>query len=249
MPRLLCKVAYDGAAFSGWQSQAGGGSVQDALEEALARVVGTPVRIHGAGRTDAGVHALGQCFHFDAPATRMTAKDWTPALNSRLPATIRILVARCVPPDFHARFSAAGKIYRYRIRNARILPPLEAGRSWLVPQPLDMDSLRKAASAFLGTHDFSGFSANRGSPVSDPRRTLEALSISRRGSLIEIRLQGTGFLYKMARMITAALIECALQKCDASRLPLILEGQAPRWTRVAPAAGLTLVKVLYGKAL
>ncbi len=245
MGRILLTLAYDGAAFAGWQSQAGGGSVQDAIEGALATVAGCPLRIHGAGRTDAGVHALDQRCHFDPPPTRMQPREWVAALNSHLPPEVRVLRARAAPPSFHARFSATGKIYRYRIRNAPILPPHEARRAWLVTRPLDIGRMKAAARVFLGTHDFSGFAANRGKPVADPRRAILGVTVARRGTRIDLTFQGTGFLYKMARMMTAAIVECGLGKREPGHLAAILGGSAPRWTRVAPADGLTLLRTLY----
>src|SRR5881398_1496449 len=128
--RLKLIIAYDGAPFSGWQSQSHRNTVQDHVERAFERVRGKPTRVHGAGRTDAGVHALAQCAHVDLPAQRYSSDRWVCALNGVLPPTIRIMQCRFVPESFHARFSAKGKIYRYRIWNADVLPPLENGRAW-----------------------------------------------------------------------------------------------------------------------
>src|SRR5438067_6784607 len=159
--RLKFIVAYDGAPFAGWQSQSHRNTVQDHLERAFERIAGTSVRVHGAGRTDAGVHALAQCAHADV--TRRTPIDWVAALNAHLPREIRVL--RCVraPADFHARYSAKGKIYTYRIWNAPVLSPFELGRAWHLPgAPLDVGALKNAAALFVGTHDFAAFAANRG---------------------------------------------------------------------------------------
>src|SRR6476646_884246 len=134
--RLKLIVAYDGAPFSGWQSQADRNGVQDHLERAFAQICSAPVRVHGAGRTDAGVHALAQCAHADLPERRYNADRWRSALNGVLPTSIRIMRCRFVSESFHARFSAKGKIYRYRIWNDEVLPPLESGRAWHVRDAL-----------------------------------------------------------------------------------------------------------------
>jgi len=133
--RLKLTVAYDGAAFAGWQSQAHRNTVQDMLEHAFQKISGTRIRVHGAGRTDAGVHALAQCAHVDLPDRRLSLERWTKALNSTLPPAIRILRCQFMPQNFHARFSATGKLYRYRIWAAPILPPLEFGRAWHISSP------------------------------------------------------------------------------------------------------------------
>src|SRR2546429_9928395 len=125
--RLKLIISYDGAPFSGWQSQSHRNTVQDHVERAFERVLGKPARVHGAGRTDAGVHALAQCAHVDLPAQRYGAERWRSALNGVLPPAIRIMRCRFVAESFHARFSAKGKIYRYRIWNGEVLPPLENG--------------------------------------------------------------------------------------------------------------------------
>ncbi|PYJ23879.1 MAG: tRNA pseudouridine(38-40) synthase TruA, partial [Verrucomicrobia bacterium] len=133
--RLKLIVAYDGAEFAGWQSQFHRNTIQDHLERAFARVIGKPVRVHGAGRTDAGVHALGQCAHVEVTNGRLSAPRWTNALNALLPPTIRVLRCRYMSNDYHARLSAKGKIYRYRIWSADVLPPFEYRRAWHIARP------------------------------------------------------------------------------------------------------------------
>ena len=154
--RLKLIVAYDGAPFAGWQSQSHRNTVQDHLERAFERVTGGVVRVHGAGRTDAGVHALAQCAHVDV-LKFLPADRWIKALNALLPPAIRVLRCRYVSKDFHARLSAKGKIYRYRIWTAPILPPFEYRRAWHIAQPLDLKILKSAAKHFVGTHDFASF--------------------------------------------------------------------------------------------
>src|SRR4051812_49167666 len=170
--RLKLIVAYDGAPFSGWQSQPNGNGVQDHLEQAFAQICAERVSVQGAGRTDAGVHALAQCAHADLPVRRYGADRWRSALNGILPAAIRIMRCNFVADSFHARFLATGKFYRYRIWNGEVLPPLENGRAWHVRDPLDFISMSRATKSLRGRHDFTSFAANRGAPVADPVRTL-----------------------------------------------------------------------------
>src|SRR4051812_24029146 len=170
--RLKLIVAYDGRPFAGWQSQVHGKTVQDYLEKALSAVNGEKVQVHGAGRTDSGVHALAQCAHADVTRARLTPERWVMALNAALPPTLRVMSCQPVPPDFHARYDAKGKIYRYRIWNGPVLPPLELGRAWFIPRPLDTEVLRDAVDKFAGRHDFAAFAANRGKPPTDTVRTI-----------------------------------------------------------------------------
>src|SRR4051812_23561090 len=226
--RLKLTVAYDGAPFSGWQSQPNGNAIQDHLELAFERIVAEQVRVHGAGRTDAGVHALAQIAHADLPVRRYSPERWRSALNGILPPGIRIMRCRFVSDAFHARFSAKGKIYRYRIWNAEVAPPLETGRAWHVREPLDMGRMTEAARLFVGRHDFSAFAANRGTPVSDPLRTIHGVRLRRTGPLVAIEFDGEGFLYKMARMMTAALVQVGHGKIFATEIP-------PRLAKIARA--------------
>src|SRR5690242_17537261 len=202
--RLKFSVAYDGSAFAGWQSQAHHQTVQDELESAFKRILVARVRIHGAGRTDTRVHALAQCAHVDLPDRRLAAAEWTKALNGVLPPTIRVSRCRYVSSDFHARFSAKGKTYRYRIWAAPILPPLELNRAWHIPRPLDRELLTAAAKKFVGKHNFAAFAANRGKKDENTVRTIWALDVRSRGPAISIELSGDGFLYKMVRLMVGA---------------------------------------------
>ncbi|MDQ6626283.1 MAG: tRNA pseudouridine(38-40) synthase TruA [Verrucomicrobiota bacterium] len=247
--RLKLIVAYDGAPFSGWQSQADSNAVQDHLERAVATIAGAKPRVHGAGRTDAGVHALAQCAHVDLPARTLPAEQWPLALNAHLPATIRVLRSRYVSAKFHARFSALGKTYRYRICNSRVLPPHELGRAWQVACLLDRDRLTAAATLFNGRHDFAGFAANRGKPVHETVRNISAVRVRKtQTSIIELEFSGDGFLYRMVRLMVGATVRCAIGRMDldeiSSRLTAPAESVAtPRF--VAPAEGLFLVRVRY----
>lgn len=244
--RLKLIVAYDGGPFSGWQSQANGNGVQDHLERAFKKITGDRVRVHGAGRTDAGVHALAQCAHVDLANKTLPPLRWIGALNSVLPPTLRVLRCRWVTSDFHARFSAKGKVYRYRIYCAPVLPPVEYGRVWHITAPIDLDRIKSASDLFVGRHDFSGFAANRGQREADTIRTLYSVNVRRSGALISLEFVGDGFLYKMVRLITGALAQCGLGKFSRDELAERLLGKGnPRMRLVAPAAGLFLVRVRY----
>src|SRR6476469_7376049 len=175
--RLKLTIAYDGAPFSGWQSQTNGNAIQDHLENAFEHISSSRVRVHGAGRTDAGVHALAQVAHADLPLRRYSAERWSSALNGVLPPEIRVMRCQFVAESFHARFSAKGKIYRYRIWNGEVASPLENGRVWHVREPLDLDGLTKAAKLFVGRHDFRLFAANRGEVVTDTVRTIRLVRV------------------------------------------------------------------------
>jgi tRNA pseudouridine38-40 synthase len=246
--RLKATVAYDGRPFSGWQSQPGARGVQDFIEAAIAKVAGRAVRIHGSGRTDAGVHALGQVATFDVPAPTIENERWRMALNANLPDEIRILqVARVRGGNegFHARFSAKGKRYVYRVWNDRFLHPMEIGRAWLVPHPLDMAALREGAAALVGRHDFAGFAANRGVPEKDTVRTISKIAVSKRGPLVALTFEGDGFLYKMVRLLTGSLVRVAQGRGDVAWLQAILRGEEQKTQFAAPAEGLFLAKVFY----
>jgi tRNA pseudouridine38-40 synthase len=246
--RLKLTIAYDGAPFSGWQSQPNGNAIQDHLELAFERIVSEPVRVHGAGRTDAGVHALAQIAHADLPVRRYSPERWRSALNGVLPRGVRVMRCRFVAESFHARFSAKGKIYRYRIWNDDVAPPLENGRVWHVRGPLDHDRLTKAAKLFVGRHDFSSFAANRGSAVADTVRTIRRVLVQNSGSLTSIEIEGEGFLYKMVRMMVGALVQVGLGKAssDLIRSRLAENDRSFALSRVvAPAEGLFLIRVRY----
>jgi len=244
--RLKLTVAYDGSAFAGWQSQLHCKTVQDELERAFHKISGARVRIHGAGRTDAGVHALAQCAHVDLAARRMSTAQWTNALNATLAPAIRILRCSFVSDNFHARHSAKGKLYRYRIWAARILPPLEVGRAWHVPKPLDLDLLRTAGQTFVGTHDFAAFAANRGKKQENSTRTISSVTVKKSGPRVTIDISGNGFLYKMVRLIVGAMSRVALHKMELDEMVSRLKTRHTDGSRfVAPAEGLYLVRIWY----
>ena len=255
--RLKLIVAYDGARFAGWQSQSHRNTVQDNLERAFERVTGGGARVHGAGRTDAGVHALAQCAHVDVLNNSLPADRWIKALNALLPSAIRVLRCRYVSKDFHARLSAKGKIYRYRIWTASILPPFEYRRAWHIAQPLDLKVLKSAAKHFVGTHNFAGFAANRGKSTSrratsrgEPEpstiRTINSVRVRQKGPCVTIEFDGDGFLYKMVRLMVGALVKCAFGKMRIEEIVSRLDsGKVGSARFVAPAEGLYLVRVRY----
>jgi len=244
--RLKVIIAYDGAPFAGWQSQSHRNTVQDHLERAFERVLGKPVRAHGAGRTDAGVHALAQCAHVDLPNDRLSAARWAQALNALLPPTIRVLRCQYVSNDFHARLSAKGKIYRYRIWLAPVLPPFEYHRAWHIPRPIDPKILKRASKQFVGTHDFAGFAANRGKQEKSTVRTIYSVRVRHQGPCVTIEFDGDGFLYKMVRLIVGSLVKSALGKMPIEDVAARLNsGQVGVARFAAPAEGLFLVRVRY----
>lgn len=251
--RLL--VAYDGRAFRGWQSQRGGQTVQDRLEAAVAGIVGERVVLHGSGRTDAGVHALGQTVHFELRpdhARRLgrisEAGRWVPALNAALPPELRVLRATRAASGFHARFSATGKIYRYEIRHTPVLPPHLHGRVWHLHGELDRTLLRELASLVEGRHDFRGFCADSGSLPESTVRTISRAVLRERGAAISLTFEGDGFLYRMVRMLVGGMVRVAQGKEDRGVFERRLAAGKPWPTpAMAPAAGLYLVRALYGR--
>lgn len=249
--RLKLTLAYDGRPFAGWQIQPRSATVQETVETAIAEIAGgAGCRLHGAGRTDTGVHALGQVAHFDTPENaRLSEMEWHRALNALLPPTIRVMRCEAVAAGFHARFDAARKIYRYRLWHGEVLPPLEHGLAWHLHGALDAVALRRAARLFEGRHDFTAFCANRGEENEETRdnvRTLSRVAAAQQGELIELTFEGEGFLYKMVRMLAGAIVRVARGHEPVERLADLLANPAqkkPGWQ--APADGLFLVKVIY----
>jgi len=244
--RLKLLIAYDGRPFRGWQSQSSGDAVQDRIEQALARICGEHVVVHGAGRTDSGVHALGQVAHIDVPAGRLPLEKWAGAINGHLPREIRVMKVTRTRAEFHARFDARGKIYTYRVWNGAVLPPLELGRAWHLGGELDLPALRSCAALLEGSHDFASFSANRGHAPRETVRTLYSVEITRRGPLVTLRFRGDGFLYRMVRLLTGTLLRCAQHRAEPSLITdLLASCGAAKTSFAAPAEGLYLTRVLY----
>jgi tRNA pseudouridine38-40 synthase len=246
--RLRLTIAYDGRSFSGWQSQPNRNGVQDHLDAAFQLLAPDSKKIHGAGRTDAGVHALGQVAHIDVPSARFPPATWLSAVNAHLPPEIRVLKCQIASPAFHAQFSATGKVYCYRIWNDPVFNPLEIGHCWHVPHPLDLELLRLVANRFLGTHDFASFGANRGKPGESTIRTIHAIQIQAKKELLILRFDGNGFLYRMVRMLTGAIVRVAANRESLEWINrLLLQPGKAKASFTAPAEGLYLVKVKYGE--
>ncbi len=255
MPRLCFLVAYDGRPYQGWQSQVHGKTVQDYLEKAIASLIKEPIRIHGSGRTDTGVHATGQVFHADIPdQITLPCSNWPQAINTRLPDSIRVLHTRLADQDFHARFSAIGKTYRYSITKSKILSPFAAGLTWHRPKTFDVELLSQAIAAYSGTHDFRSFAALRGnepSPIPSDYfiRTITKAELVEIGDDLTITLSGSGFLYKMVRLMVGGAFEVARKQTSWSQfMQLLNEPNAHTKSPLcAPADGLTLHHVHYDK--
>ena len=253
--KLRLMIAYDGPSFRGWQSQRGGGTVQDVLESAMAEITGERIVLHGSGRTDAGVHALAQTAHVELSPDLLSRLGrlreparWVAALNAILPNELRVLKAERASDNFHARFSASGKIYRYEIWHASVLPPSLYRRAWHVYGALDRDAIRRLAGVTEGTHDFRGFCANSGSLPENTFRTMRRVGVHSKGSSISITLEGNGFLYRMARMIVGSMVRVAQGKDSETAFSDRLAAATPCPNpATAPAEGLYLVKVLYQK--
>jgi tRNA pseudouridine38-40 synthase len=243
-------VAYDGTQYQGWQVQKIGTGIQEKLEEALARLSPAKPRVHSSSRTDTGVHALGMVAHVELPRKhfKMSASKLTLALNAWLPEDIRVLSASRVQKDFHARFDATGKQYRYCIWNHAAMNPLIRGTSWHVPRALDLERLRGAAALFVGRHDFRAFTANPGYARTSTVRTLTRCDIKRNGRLLTVIIEGDGFLYKMCRGIVGTLVQAGLGRFPLEEIKTMIEKKDRRLAGMtAPAHGLVLWKVFYGK--
>ncbi|GAB4394112.1 MAG: tRNA pseudouridine(38-40) synthase TruA [Kiloniellaceae bacterium] len=245
MTRYKITIEYDGGDFVGWQRQANGPSVQAALEEAVQRFCGETVLVEGAGRTDAGVHALGQVAHFDL-VKETTADTVMKAVNFHLkPAPVAVLAARAVSGDFHARFSADRRAYLYRIVNRRAPLALERGRAWFVPQALDAMAMHDAAQLLVGHHDFTSFRASE-CQAKSPVKTLDVLSVAREGELIEVRAEARSFLHHQVRNFVGSLKLVGEGKWSAADLKAALEARDRSAAGpTAPAAGLYLTEVGY----
>lgn len=246
MPTFKITVAYDGSRFVGWQRQANGTSVQGLIEDALGELDDRGVTVHGAGRTDAGVHAMGQVASFtlvrDASADIVVR-----SLNAKLPAEIRIMAADVVPASFHARFNATSKTYRYRLWNAGVLDPFERAYAWHVAGALDIAGMADAARLVEGRHDFAAFQTVGG--ASGPtERSLSASMLTARGDgLLLYEVTGDGFLRHMVRAIVGTLVEVGRgRRRPVWMRDVIASRDRSQAGMTAPAQGLFLVRVDYG---
>lgn len=244
-PRNLKLVLeYDGSAYVGWERQKNGVGIQEVLEEAVLSICGERVVVEGSGRTDAGVHALGQVASF------ALEKDIHPnklrlAINAVTPADIAVRTVEVVPAEFHARRSARSKLYRYTVLNARSPRPLLRFTSYHVPRALDVEVMAAAMTAFEGTHDFTAFAREADRKKSCVRTILEA-RLRVNDDCLDFEVEGTGFLYNMVRIIVGTVIEVGVGRRDAASINALLEsGSRTRAGYTVPAHGLALVEVRY----
>lgn len=242
--RLL--LAYRGEDFFGWQRQDPHPTVQLALEQALQKIYGHPVAVAGSGRTDRGVHALGQVASCELPPTH-PPHTLAKALNFHLPPGVRVLSVRREKIGFHARFSAKGKSYLYRIANTDPLHPLEIGRSWHIPRPLNLPAMRRAARLFTGRHDFASFTSNPGYERSSTTRRIRSIRLTKKkNGVLELVFDGDGFLYRMVRNLVGALVKVGQGRLSVMDLKKILQNRARAGAPpTAPAEGLYLLRVRY----
>lgn len=237
-------LAYDGTRFVGWQRQAGGASIQGLLEEALTRLEGAPIAVHGAGRTDAGVHAEGQVASARI-GFRHECATVLRALNAMLPPDIRVGAVEDAAEGFHARFSARRKAYRYRIANVPVANPFARGYAWHIPEPLDAAAMQEAAAALIGRHDFAAFQSS-GSTVATTVRTIDRSDVLRLGPELHYQVAGDGFLRHMVRAIVGTLVEVGRGARRPADVAALLDGGTRAGAGpTAPAHGLTLVAVEY----
>jgi tRNA pseudouridine38-40 synthase len=242
--RLAIGIEYEGSRYSGWQRQSCAPSVQAEVERSLSSVAAHPVEVTCAGRTDRGVHALAQVVHFDTPAAR-SIRGWVLGTNTGLPVDVAVQWAVVVPDDFHARYSAVRRTYRYLILNRATRSPVMAGRAWWVYAPLDADRMHAAAQALVGEHDFSAFRASECQSRS-PIRRLERITVRRDGEQLTVEVTANAFLHHMVRNIVGTLVEVG----DGSRpADWVAESLATRDRRLsgptAPPDGLYFAAVEY----
>ena len=243
--RWKCGCSYDGTDYFGWQVQKNGQlTVQEAIEIALAELFKERVTISGSGRTDAGVHALEQVFHFDFEWNHGSGKLLR-AMRSLLPETIRPLYVNLVPDDFHARFSAISKRYEYRLHLGEA-SPFDARYCWSVQSTINLNAMNEALRYLVGEHDFAAFAVNRGVEYDSTVRTLTQAHVVQEGSILRIRFQANGFMYKMARSLVGALVNIGMGSAGPESIKGLLEsGNRTPLVLVVPARGLFLDKVFY----
>jgi tRNA pseudouridine38-40 synthase len=243
-------IAYDGTAYEGWQVQKIGTGVQEKVEQALAHLFPSKPRIHGSSRTDTGVHALGLVAHFEVPTEegRVTPAKLLLAINAWLPKDVRVLAVARARKNFHARFDATGKQYRYQVWNHPATNPLLRFQAWHVRRRLDVKAMRQAARGFVGTHDFRSFRSNPDYDTESTVRTVWRCDVKKSGPLLTFIIEGNGFLYKMCRGLVGTLVQVGEGKIGAGEISKILARRDRRLAGMtAPACGLVLWKVYYRK--
>ena len=248
MLRFKLTIAYDGTRYFGWQVQKGRMTVQQRVEEALRELFPSVKRVHSSSRTDTGVHAMGMVAHVDIPEAecRMDARKLLLAVNSFLPVDVRIVAARRVPEDFHARFDAKGKRYFYLIWNHAAMNPLLHNRAWHVKVPLNLERMQKAAKLFVGRKDFKSFASTREYEMESTVRRLTRCDVRKEGYTWKITIEGDGFLYKMCRGIVGTLVRVGQGKLTQTEIRQIFRERDRSVAGMnAPACGLTLWRVFY----
>ncbi len=239
-------LEYDGTNYHGWQSQTGSGiqTIQETIEKALTLLSKEEGKVFSSGRTDAGVHALGQVINFQTRTT-IPAAAWAPALNHLLPSDIRVLTSEDVPPEFHARYSARSKIYKYRILNRRTQTAIHRAYAWHINLPLNVSSMRRAGAVLVGKHNFSSFRGS-GCNAKSPVRTLKSITIQKKGDFLDLLFEADAFLQYMVRNITGTLVEVGLGRFNTNDIVKILEARdRSKAGKTAPPHGLYLLSVMY----
>ncbi|WIV13184.1 tRNA pseudouridine(38-40) synthase TruA [Proteiniborus sp. MB09-C3] len=244
MRNIKLIIEYDGTNYFGWQKQPHQKTIQEAIEYSIKKITKEDVGIFGSGRTDRGVHARGQVANFFTEA-KIPGEKFKDAINSVLPSDIVISHSEEVDCSFHSRYSAQGKEYRYVIYNRRIPSPLLRNYAYHVPQKLHFDLMQKASADFIGTHDFTAFMAS-GSSVKDTTRTIYSIHLNKNHEIIELKINGNGFLYNMVRIIAGTLVDIGIGKIDSSYISeILLSKDRKNAGHTAPPHGLYLEKVFY----
>jgi tRNA pseudouridine38-40 synthase len=237
-------LEYDGSGFAGWKQQARGRTVEGELKQALRSITGQDLTVYGAGRTDAGAHAEGQVANFQTDG-RISPRRLVAALNAKLPEDVAVLSAETVPDEFHARYSARWRRYRYRYLDRPSRTALERGRAWHVRGPLDVEAMSEAAKALVGKHDWTSY-CSASEPVDGRVREIRSARLARRGEFVELELVGEGFLRGLVRGIAGALAEVGRGARPPEWVGEVLRARDRRQApRTAPAGGLTLMEVIY----
>lgn len=246
MRNIKLTIEYDGKDFNGWQKQPNKLNIQGEIEKAIQEITGEEVEVNASGRTDAGVHALGQVANFKTNS-KIEIEKMAYAINSKLKKSIRIKKAEEVDLDFHSRYKCKEKTYRYIINNSEQGTAIYRGLEYQVSQKLDLEKMKKAIKHFEGEHDFKGFKAS-GTSSKSSVRTIYKAEVKREGERIIIELTGNGFLYNMVRIISGTIVEVGLGKINPDEIPEIIESKTrERAGKTLPPQGLYLVEVKYDK--
>ncbi len=242
---IILVIEYDGLLFNGWQTQNNAPTVQHAIEKTLEKILSHRVRISGSGRTDAGVHAKAQTANFFTD-NGLSCRKMQKALNAWLPEGISVKKVSEADINFHSRYSAKLKHYRYIISNGRTPPALERNRVWFIPYRLETGKMKEAAKYLLGRHDFSSFGVNLKGKAGNPVKTIYSIDIKKTGSKIQIDIVGDGFLYKMVRSMVGTLVDAGRGKRKAKEIKKILSSKSRAGASpIAPPQGLYLYRVVY----